>query len=185
MQAGIKIKQLREERGLSLNDLADSAHLSKGYLSKIERAEKLPPFTTLHMLAQALGVEVEVFLEDHAPVGKAAASRNIDVHKRSAKPDFLDGEGYAYLPLVKMYRNKYMSPFLMKLPPGKTRSFTHDSEEFVYVISGAVEMIYEGKVYRLDEGDSFYLDSRIEHTFVNPSKKEVMLLAVSYNYRRF
>lgn len=201
--AGSLMKQLREERGMTLAELARLTGKTKGYLSKLERAGKLPPFTTLHTLAQALGVEIDLFLSAATPAhgdrrmsasrpadGPAAAgsapSRNLDIHRRHADAQsFLQGDSYTYLPLVTQYRGKYMSPFLMKLPPGKSRSFTHDAEEFTLVLEGAVELIYEKRRHRLAAGDSFYLDSRIEHTFFNPGRREVLLVSVSFNYRRF
>jgi transcriptional regulator with XRE-family HTH domain len=183
--AGTILKQLREERGMTLDELARACNKTKGYLSKIERAQKLPPFTTLQTIALALGVEIDVFLAGNKQPAAKSASRNIDLHRHREAKKFLKGESYAFLPLVTQYRNKYMSPFLMKLRSGKSRTFTHDSEEFVYLLEGNVDLHYENKIYHLEKGDAFYLDSRIEHTFFNPDKSDVLMLALSFNYRRF
>jgi len=205
---GALMKRLREERGMTLAELARLTRKTKGYLSKLERSLKLPPFTTLHAIAQALGVELDVFLAAQAPpaggagqpwpapsgrtarVGPGGSTdagfRNLDIHRhRDGVRPFLRGDGYAYLPLVTQYRGKYMSPFLMKLPPGKSRSFTHDSEEFTLLLEGRVDLLYEKRTHHLGAGDSFYLDSRIEHAFFNPGRRDALLLSVSFNYRRF
>jgi uncharacterized cupin superfamily protein len=87
--------------------------------------------------------------------------------------------------LLKSYRNKQMSPFFMSIQPGRTKVFKHDAEEFVYVVSGRIEMHYDGRDHHFQTGDSFYLDSRIGHMFVNNSRTDVQLLVVDYNYRRF
>jgi transcriptional regulator with XRE-family HTH domain len=205
---GALMKRLREERGMTLAELARLTRKTKGYLSKIERSRKLPPFTTLSTIAQALGVDLDLFLSGQAPaMGNDAASqaaagkglppripkgspytrfRNLDIHRhRDGIRPFLRGDSYAYLPLVTQYRGKYMSPFLMQLPPGKSRTFTHDSEEFTMLLEGRVDLIYEKRTHHLSAGDSFYLDSRIEHAFFNPGRRDALLLSVSFDYRRF
>lgn len=195
---GALMKRLREDRGMTLSELARLTRMTKGYLSKLERSLKLPPFTTLHTVAQALGVELDVFLAGQAPAAggpvrgiapvspKGSPNASLDIHRhRDAVRPFLQGEGYAFLPLVTQYRGKYMSPFLMKLPPGKSRTFTHDSEEFTLLLEGRVDLFYEKRTHHLHAGDSFYLDSRIEHAFFNPGRRDALLLSVSFNYRRF
>ena len=205
---GTLMKRLREERGMTLAELARLTRKTKGYLSKLERSRKLPPFTTLSAIAQALGVDLDLFLASQdPPLGDSAVSpagprtghrpgtptgsshtnfRNLDIHRhRDGIQPFLRGDSYAYLPLVTHYRGKYMSPFLMKLPPGKSRTFTHDSEEFTMLLEGRVNLIYEKRTHRLRAGDSFYLDSRIEHAFFNPGRRDALLVSVSFDYRRF
>jgi transcriptional regulator with XRE-family HTH domain len=199
------MKRLREERGMTLAELARLTRKTKGYLSKLERSRKLPPFTTLSTIAQALGADLDLFLAGQIPAtGNDAAAprkglpsgvpkgspapsfRNLDIHRHheGVRP-FLRGDSYAYLPLVTQYRGKYMSPFLMKLPPGKSRTFTHDSEEFTMLLEGRVDLIYEKRTHHLSAGDSFYLDSRIEHAFFNSGRRDALLLSVSFDYRRF
>ena len=198
---GTLMKRLREEHGMTLAELARLTRMTKGYLSKVERSRKLPPFTTLSTIAQALGVDLDHFLpgqapakeNDAAPLPRGArkgspspGSRNLDIHRhRDGIRPFLQGDSYAYLPLVTQYRGKYMSPFLMQLPPGKSRTFTHDSEEFTMLLEGRVDLIYEKRTHHLRAGDSFYLDSRIEHAFFNPGRRDALLLSVSFDYRRF
>jgi transcriptional regulator with XRE-family HTH domain len=205
---GALMKRLRDERGMTLAELARLTRKTKGYLSKIERSRKLPPFTTLSTIAQALGVDLDLFLASQAPAtGNDGASlaaprkglppgapkgspharfRNLDLHRHHDRVrPFLRGDSYAYLPLVTQYRGKYMSPFLMQLPPGKSRTFTHDSEEFTMLLEGRVDLIYEKRTHHLSAGDSFYLDSRLEHAFFNPGRRDALLLSVSFDYRRF
>src|SRR6478752_1743304 len=105
---GALMKRLRKERGMTLAELARLTRKTKGYLSKIERSRKLPPFTTLSTIAQALGVDLDLFLASPAPAtGKDAASlaapgapkgspntsfRNLDIqrHRDGIRP-FLRG----------------------------------------------------------------------------------------------
>ena len=181
---GRRIGALRKLQELTLKVLADRCGVTKGYLSKIEHAKVPPPFSTLEKIASAMDVDINDLL---ASGQTARGSRNIDYFPPQAKrrrPFRADGV-CAFRPLMKSYRNKQMSPFYMSIQPGRTQAFKHDAEEFVYIISGNIEMRYDGASYHFKTGDSFYLDSRIGHTFINHSGAEVRLLVVDYNYRRF
>ncbi len=178
-----RIRELRQKRGMTLEQLAQLSGLTKGYLSKIERADSAPPFSTLESIAQALGADLNAFLETPSA---ETASRNIDIVRQNDELELVESSaGYDYRVLVHNYRNKYMWPFRMQIPPGTTGDLKHDGEEFVLILEGSVILEYEGRQYELAEGDSFYLDSRIKHRFTNKAKSDALLLAVHHPYRRF
>ncbi len=175
---------MRKARGTTLPSLAAAAGISKGYLSKIEKSPSPPPFSTLQALTRALGVELTNLLSGDLPHGQ---SRNLEIHgpREGTWQQSVRLGGYSFLPLLQSYRNKYLAPFLMRIPPGTTLFFKHDGEEFIYVLSGEVDLEYEGRRHRLEKGASMYLDSRIKHRFHNETSREVQLLAVNFDYRRF
>lgn len=178
-----KVKQLRLQKRLTLEKLATVTNLTKGYLSKIENSDQSPPVSTLQTIAVALGVEVGDILETDAD-----AVGNIDIVRRTDDRVVLDvksSAGYSYKRLVRNLKNKYMNPFLMKVNKGETDLFTHDGEEFAFVVSGQIEFHYENKNYICQEGDSFYFDARIPHKFVNKQNKQAALITINFNYRRF
>jgi transcriptional regulator with XRE-family HTH domain len=183
-----KIRQYRRARDLTLDQMGKLCNLTKGYLSKVERGEKSPPVATLQIIAAVLGVDLTEFFDSSAP--SESASFNLDILRKSPgtsakKDEVVTQSGYAYKPLLTSYKNKYMSPFLMRVKKGKTESFSHDSEEFAFVLEGKIELVYEGKSYRFEEGDSFYFDSRKSHYFVNHKNEDGVVLSVNFNYRRF
>lgn len=181
---GHKLRQLRKAQGLTLASLASSVGITKGYLSKIEHAPDPPVFSTLHALAAVLGADIGEIL---APGKSPNPSPNIGIQQPGdagwQKSEKLGG--YGYLPLLSSYRNKYLSPFLMHVPPGSTDFFKHDGEEFLHILEGKIELEYENKKYPLGKGASVYLDSRLRHRFHNPGKKTAAILAVNFVYRRF
>jgi len=183
MKTGQRIRNLRKNLGLSQLSLSEQVGMTKGYLSKIERADSPPPFSTLERLAVVLGVDVNELLTEP----QATSERNIDfLDGKSPENDTEKKAGVCtYRSLLRSYHGRQMSPFMMSIAPGKTETFSHDSEEFVYVVSGKIELRYDGEHYKFGVGDSFYLDSRLPHTFLNHSREVVELLAVDYNYRRF
>ena len=184
MRTGDRIRELRGLHGLSLEELAGHTGLTKGYLSKIERSGNPPPFSTLQKIAEVLDVDVNDLL---TPDRNRDNARNIDfiTGEVGSAPPFKTEGICAFRPLLKSYRNKQMSPFLMTIAHGRTRSFHHDAEEFVYVISGCVELGYDGETHVFEEGSSFYLDSRLPHSFQNSADEDDVLLSVDFNYRRF
>ena len=173
---------------MTLEELASRSNLTKGYLSKVENGRRSPPVSTLQTLAVALRVDLAELLEDSASDPKLSDSLEIvratDREEAELSP-VTTGEGYSYKALVRSLKNKYMSPFLMVIPKGKTGAFSHDSEEFGYVVSGTVRFEYDGGNYTLGEGDSFYFDSRKSHRMINEKKEPAVVLAVNFNYRRF
>ena len=188
MNVSDKIRSLRRRSGLTLEKLGKRCGMTKGYLSKLERNKQLPPISTLQTIAQALDVEVADFFTEKS--GNDNDNPNLDIlHKGEERSAANNGKvasyGYAYVPLVRSLRGKQMSPLLMVINQGQTDAFTHDSEEFVFVVKGSIELLYDGKRHALSEGDSVYFDSRRKHRFVNNRAEPAVLVAVNYNYRRF
>jgi transcriptional regulator with XRE-family HTH domain len=182
------IKRIRQARGFTLDELAARADLTKGYLSKIENGKRSPPVSTLQNLAIALGVDISELLDGDAE--HKSVADGLDMVCRSGSEHQSEKEvsteaGYTYKPLVGDLKNKYMSPFLMTISKGRTGVFSHDSEEFGYVVQGQVRFEYEGSSHIFRQGDSFYFDSRKSHQMINEHKEPVIIVAVNFNYRRF
>ncbi len=57
------LRRLRQDRGLTQEELADQAGLNRNYVGMVERAENAPTVDTLEALAKALKIEPEVFLK--------------------------------------------------------------------------------------------------------------------------
>lgn len=185
MNINSKIKEIRIAKGYTLEKLAKATGFTKGYLSKVERSSKTPPFATVQAIAEALQLDIVELIDEKQTV---QGSKNIELlkHSEAIKEEWQEQSSvYSFKPLIKAYRNKYMSPFLFKIKKGASELTSHDSEEFVYVLEGNVELNYEGRTYRLGKGDCFYLDARIKHNFVNTSDETALLMAVHFNYRRF
>jgi transcriptional regulator with XRE-family HTH domain len=184
----VKIKAVRKRRGLTLQQLAEMTNLTKGYLSRIENTETPPPFTTLQTIARALNVDLNELLQI-TPPDNIEGTKDIQVmHAETLAAEGEPEEAaspYRFKPLVMPLRGKAMSPGLMELAQGRTQIFTHDGEEFVYVLQGVVTLHYEKDTYHLKAGDSFYADSRKPHWFENVREETVVMLVVNYDYRRF
>jgi quercetin dioxygenase-like cupin family protein len=77
-----------------------------------------------------------------------------------------------------------MEPYVV-LPALREKAvFSHEGEEFIFVLEGIYEFVYEGKKYVLSAGDSLYFDSVIPHSGRSLGKKKARILAVTYSYKR-
>ena len=186
MKPGQVLKKHRLKKNLTLEELAGLTSFSLSYLSKLERSDRIPPFATLQTLAAELNFDITNVLNIKSSELETEGDKDIIILRKEQHKAVEEGEnGYKLIPLTTSYKNKALSPFLMSVFPGQTRDFTHDAEEFIYVLQGTVKIVYKGSVYSLKEGDSVYLDSRYVHSFINESENNIYLFSINYIYRKF
>jgi transcriptional regulator with XRE-family HTH domain len=183
------IKNLRKKRKITLEKLAELTGLTKGYLSKIERSKKAPPYSTLNKIALALAVDAAFFLEeDYQDKKDTKISFTKKAQGRIIKSvgSLAEGSlyGYNYEALASDKSGKNMEPFIIEPSFDEEAIFQHEGEEFMYVLEGRHELIYDGRHYLMEKGDSVYFDAGVPHTGRSLGKKKAKLLAVMYNYRR-
>jgi len=181
MFPGVIIKERRLKNGLTLEELSQKTSFSIGYLSKLERAESMPPLATLQKLADVLDLDMTELLSIDDGVSETA-DRDIEI-SRSNTHDF--SGSYTTDTLFTSKRNRAIVPTLMRIKPGATDSFEHDAEEFIYVVEGSVDLRYKDSVYHLSRGDGAYIDSRKPHSFVNNGTGDAVIITANYIYRRF
>ncbi len=179
-EIGRKIKLLRLERGLSLQDIANAAGITKGYLSRVENSKKAPPVSTLLTLAKALGVNIStIFSEDE---GKTTITL---VKKAERKTMARDGTafGYSYEPLAHKFPERHMDPYVLTLPvkPRRKGIFQHKGEELLMVVEGTMRFTHGDKEYIVEEGDCIYFDSSIPHFGMAAGSGPVKCLMVIYS----
>ncbi len=178
------IKNFRLSKGLSLDKLAKLTGLTKGYVSKIEHSEKAPPFSTLLKIAKALRIDMNLLIADDAewPEDMRLCIVRKDERKTVATRGTLYGYHYEALAYKKLGKN--MEPYLI-LPAFEERAvFSHEGEEYMYVLEGTHEFIYGEERYILNEGDSIYFDSIVPHSGRSIGDKRAKVLAVMYSYKR-
>jgi transcriptional regulator with XRE-family HTH domain len=176
-EIGRKIKQLRQERGLSLQGLADEVGFTKGYLSKVENSRKSPPVSTLVTLATALGVSVAALLSEEE------TKTSITLVKKSERKTMaLDATafGYSYEPLASKFPNRLMEPHILTLPVKRKAQavFQHKGQELLFVLEGAMRFTHGDTQFLLEEGDCIYFDASVPHFGKVEGSKQVKCLMV-------
>ena len=180
---GPRIRQLREQRNLTPEALARQSGCSPEMIAALESGDLVPSLTPLLRLARGIGVRLGTLLDDQSQDGPAVVrkgdqgtaihfSGNDPARKRST----LD-----FHPLAPHKAARNMEPFLIDVHPatGDVPLNDHEGEEFIYVLSGRVEIRYGKDAYQLDAGDSIYYESAVPH-HVHALDGDARILAVVY-----
>jgi len=179
-QIGKRIKRFRLDRKFTQQELADSAGITKSYLSKIENSDSSPPVSTLINIAKALGVNLDAFFNDQAPETILSVVRQ---DERQEMPRKGSPFGYTYESLAHKFPNRHMEPYLVKIPPSDSYSseFQHIGEECVVILDGKVEFTINKQDMVLSQGDSIYFDSSYPHRIrcMGPKPAHCMLIIYS------
>jgi len=168
----------RKLNGLSLEQVATRAGITKSYLSKLERGLSSPTIATLLRLAQALGRSAEQL------IGEKGQDDDIVLVKERDRIPFTrskEREGYVYEAIAASRTRKAMAPFIMS-PPSKvdekTALASHAGEELIFMVSGVMEMVFADRVIRLEAGDSLYFNASIPHRSRSLGKQPAKALVV-------
>ena len=182
---GSKIKGLRESKNISVEEMSERSGLSAEQITSIENDQQLPSLGPLIKVARALGVRLGTFLDDNyalGPVVSRAADREED--SISFSNDSADArKNMEYHALAKQKAGRHMEPFIIDVQPNKDKEFklsAHEGEEFIYVMSGELEIAYGKDKYILHEGDSIYYDSIVKHHVHGAADTGAKILAVVY-----
>ena len=183
---GNKIKGLRETKNISIEEIAERSGLTVEQIQSIENDQTLPSLGPLIKIARALGVRLGTFMDDNDALGPVV-TRAKD-RERDSSISFSNGATDArkhmeYHPLAQQKAGRHMEPFVIDINPTETQEFQlsdHEGEEFIYVMSGEVEIAYGKDIYHLQEGDSIFYDSIVKHHVHGAPGKSTKILAVVY-----
>jgi transcriptional regulator with XRE-family HTH domain len=184
---GEKIRGLRQQKRLTLQELSEMTTLSKPLLSQIENQQVIPPLATLLKIAKGLKVDIHFFFEDAGNRQKYVLTRREDVREDEKIPRPTANEAarpYAYHSLAQGLRHKHMEPFLVEFENkawDDSLFFKHEGdEEFIYIIGGELDFHYNNEVLRMRTGDSIYYDSSQPHGWVAVGNGSARAVAVMY-----
>ncbi len=182
---GSKIKGIRESKNIALEEMAERSGLSIEQIVSIENDQFLPSLGPLIKIARALGVRLGTFLDDNdalGPVVCRAAER--EDNSISFSNDATEArKNMEYHSLAKQKAGRHMEPFIIDINPSEEKEFklsAHEGEEFIYVMSGEVEIAYGKDTYILREGDSIFYDSIVKHHVHGATGQAAKILAVVY-----
>jgi DNA-binding transcriptional MerR regulator/mannose-6-phosphate isomerase-like protein (cupin superfamily) len=168
---GGHLRQLRMKRKLSLAQVARAAGISVGFLSALERSQMSASVGTLRKLARFYKTNILNFFD-----GIEASS----LHVRPEARKILEAGPGVRMELLA-WGNTVMEPHLFRVAPAAESgdSYTHEGEEFLYILRGQFAITLNSEEYRLKPGDSFYFESATPHRWKNPGRKETWLLWVN------
>lgn len=169
---GKKIKKVRTEKKIAYEHLANETGLSIDYLKKIETGKVTPPVGTLLQIARALRIDSGFLLKERASTLK----NHIKAYTKRT-------DNYAYTTLTPGAENKHLKAFRVTVEAMRDHEgvgYRHEGEEFVYVLTGKIEVMVGEHVNRLEKGESLHFNSGISHNLKNVGKEKSELLVVIY-----
>ncbi len=175
------VRELRRRSGDTLQSLGDRSGLAPSTISKIENAQLSPSYETILRLADGLNVDLAALFDSSASLPAMSGRRSIT---RSDQGSRYSSPQYDYELLCPDLARKQFIPLRATINAHDIRDFPeltrHDGEEFIYVLSGVVELHTDHyEPTRLEAGDSCYFDSTIGHACTSVGETEAEILWIS------
>ncbi len=172
MELGAKLRDMRQRKNLTQEELADRCELTKGYISQLENDLTSPSIATLVDLLNALGSNLSDFFHEEAEE-KIVFPEEEYIEKQS--------EGMKLEWVIPNAQKNMMEPVLVELGPGAATGvdFPHEGEEFGYVLEGKLAIVKDGKAHPVQKGESFYYTANKEHYILNRGRGRARFLWIS------
>lgn len=175
MDIGKRMKELRIQYGLTQQELADRAELTKGFISQLERNQNSPSVSTLLDIIQCLGTTPADFFTDEEP--EQIVFREEDYFKK------IDDENQSVVEwIIPNAQRNVMEPVRLTLRPGGRSEILapHEGEEdFGYVLKGSIRVYYGNKPQIVRAGESFYFRAGKVHYLENTSSREAIVIWIT------
>ena len=166
------IRSYRIRRNLTLAQLSELSGISVGHLSRLENGGRTPTVRLLLQLARALGVSLGALVGESPEQNTVYVSRGADRHKIEAGDTTLQSLSDPAL--------RWLQAVELTLAPGRVgEPAAHAGEEWVYVISGAMEVDVNGGAYALAAGDAVHFRADTPHALHNPHEQPATVVVVN------
>jgi transcriptional regulator with XRE-family HTH domain len=172
---GLEVRRLREQLRMTISELAKSASMSGGMLSKIENGSTSPSLSSLQALSRALNVPLTFLFKGFEELREATfvkAGDGLEIERRGTRA------GHQYVLLGHaLHSDLTIEPYLIKLENSSDvfPVFQHDGLELIYILEGEVLYRHGDSTYVLQPGDSLFFDADALH-----GPEEMIRLPIRY-----
>lgn len=173
-----KIRAVRLEKNLTIQELATRSRVSKGLLSKVENSRTIPSLPVFVNLIQSLNISLKEFFEDMVLLN---GKDYLHIKRDSFQPMTREGrQGFIYEHILSQtIPTSTIEVVLLTLEPGcKGKPTTTDGYELKYMISGSCEYQINNDVIALEEGDAIYFDASRPHLPMNNTRRRAIMLVI-------
>ncbi len=173
LEIGQKIKALRQASELTQSELAARARLTKGFISQFERDQTSISLDSLLDILDALGITITEFFGDLGQARKVFSPRDrISVEEKKVS---------RFEILIPGSTNNLMDPLMISLEPGEKldKDGPHAGEEFGYVFSGTLTLVFGKKTHKVPPRHCFYFEADQSHQLINWGKAKVNFLWIT------
>ncbi len=171
---GARLRQLRLQKGWTLEELACRSALSRAFLSRLESGDRQASIAAALTLTKVFDVSLASLFESHLGAEPCVIVRAGDAAEQEVN-------GLKYTPLSRAGRFFNLQPIRVKVP--RTRKgdehYRHEGEEWIYLLSGLLTLSLAGKTYDLSPGDAAHFDSRQPHRLIARGLQDAEVLLVA------
>ena len=171
---GQRIKKLREDRKMSVADLAEKTGQPPEFIEQVESDSLVPPVSFLLQLSQPLRIDPSHFLTDQEKM-EIDGKRQEGFAKRT--------QNYSYRTLTPGAADKHLRAFMVTIEPREKHrivEYKHPGEEFIFVYRGELELTLGNKVLHLKQGETIHFDSETKHKLRNILDEKCELIVTLY-----
>lgn len=159
-QMAARIRELRDISGYSVEEIAQMLELPADLYAQYEENGENIPINVLFRLSNILKVDLNEIL-----TGQQPHLESYCLVKRGKGMEIDRYPGYRFHSLAYTYKRRVMEPLLVTVEVSETDAalVTHGGQEFNLCLEGTMELLFDGKVIRLEEGDSIYFNPTRPH----------------------
>ena len=169
-KVGALIRARRKQLHMTLEEICQAAGISKGYLSQVERDQATPSLGTLAQIARSLDVGMDYFIS--TPSVEDSLTRADERPKLS-----VDGSSVLYERIAADFAGNILSSFVMNIPAGyKSETVSHEGEEILFVLEGAIKQRLDDEEIAMKAGDSLHFRGNRPHAWWNDSGQPARVL---------
>ncbi len=181
IQISNRLKGIRKNKNITIQELSDLAGISKGMLSQVENNRTIPSLTVFINLMKALQIDFNDFFKDinlQTPDSKVIFKKKIQYQSFEKE----NAQGFHYQRLFSTTFYEYHLDFVLLTlqPNAKRMPVSTDAYEFKLLLKGEVEYIIGNETFLMEEGDSLFFDANEIHNPVNNGKEDALLLVVYF-----
>ena len=154
MSVGKRIESFRKTKEITIEDLAKRSGVKLQIVQAIENEEVVPSIGVMIKLGSFMD---DQFKEDPLIVRKADRAERLQKSASSS-------DGYEYYSLGEGKPDRHTEPFYVVIDSKENHTSSHEGEEFIYVVSGQLELTCGNTVEILNPGDTAYYDSLVPHS---------------------
>ncbi len=177
MKIGKRIRQLRKEKDITLEELSQKSGVALATLSRMENNKMTGTLESHNNICKALNVSLaELYreLEDEAKTVESVSRQKRTEH-------FVHSSRAKYELLVSKTLEKKIMPLMMKITSGGETQEEQNKpgvEKFIYMITGTMTAVVGDQEYALKKGDSLYFDASLPHVFRNNGKTDTEAVCI-------
>lgn len=172
-----RIREIRINKGLTLEELGNRTGFTKGLLSKVENNKVSPPVSTLAKIARAMNVSMGEFFSE------IEVKPIIIVRAQDRAVYYPEGalQGQLIETPISGFQQQKMQPIIISIEDPdnyKRRFYNHPGQEFIMILQGTMGYRFDEEEITLSAGDCIYFNSEHQHGPLPIKGQKVKYLSV-------